>query len=417
MNARIAAPLLSLALLQCAPPSNTASDASTDAGPVPTWYEDIAPFAYAQCGNCHQPGGIGPFDITNWQEVQPRAVLIAHETAARTMPPMPVDNSGSCHTFSNARYLTDEQIAMIQNWATHGAPEGNPANEPPHAPPLPTLANPTATLDIGLDYMPSPPPGGRDDYRCFLVDPGNAADTFVTGYEVVPGDPRVVHHVIVYAFSDAQGATQAQMLDDADAAPGYQCFGGAGVSGAEPIALWAPGAGAMTFPNATGVQLPGARRVAVQIHYNTDNGTFPDRTRVRLATSDANVTRAYFAPIANGNLSLPPGMASVSSSHDVSLSALPIPVRIWGALPHMHQLGRTLRVDRMSGSTTSCIVDTPRWNFHWQGVWWYDAPLRVSPSDSLRITCTYDTSSRSTTTTWGEGTSDEMCLAFFYVSP
>ena len=413
----------SLLLLHCAPPANIADggDAGADAAPVPTWYEDIAPFAYTQCGTCHQAGGIAPFDIADGASVSVRAPIIARAVRDRTMPPMPVDNSGSCHTFQNARALTDDQIATIQNWASHGAPMGDPAHAPARPNPPATLANPDVTLDIGTDFMPEAPPGLRDEYRCFVADPHFTQDTYVTGYEVVPGDARIVHHVIVYAFDSAQGETDALTHEAADAIPGYECFGGADANGAQPIVLWAPGAGATTYPNGTGLLVPANRHVVIQVHYNLDNGTFPDRTRVRLTTAamTSTVTRGYLAPVVNGNLNLQPGMASTTSEASVSLTALPIPVRIWGVAPHMHQLGRTLHVDATAmGSTTNrCVVDTPRWDFHWQGLWWYETPMRVSPTDSLHISCTYDTTSRTTAVHWGEGTSDEMCLAYFYVTP
>jgi hypothetical protein len=36
--------------------------------------------------------------------------------------------------------------------------------------------------------------------------------------------------------------------------------------------------------------------------------------------------------------------------------------------------------------------------------------------DALSLRCGYDTRSRTDTVTWGEGTSDEMCLAYLYVT-
>ena len=46
-------------------------------------------------------------------------------------------------------------------------------------------------------YTPAAPNGGTDDYRCFLLDPRIAGDTFVTGFDIVPGQPAEVHHVIL----------------------------------------------------------------------------------------------------------------------------------------------------------------------------------------------------------------------------
>ncbi len=392
-------------------------DASQDAAPVPTWYGDIAPFAYTACGGCHVAGGIAPFDITNWDQVVARGRIIAAQTQARTMPPMPVDSSGACHTFSNARALTDAQIALIQAWAAHGMPAGDRALEPPRPTPPAGLTGASVHLDIGMTYSPAAPAGLTDEYRCFIVDPGVAADTYVTGYQVLPGDARIVHHVIVFSLADAAAESAAAALDSAAPGPGYECFGDSGVPGSEPLVLWAPGAGPTRFPNGTGLLLPGGHHVVVQIHYNLAAGSFPDRTRVEMTTgSAATTTRARFEAIAAHDLNLAPGMQSVSASSLTPLTGLPLPLRVYGVAPHMHQLGRTLHVETTS-ATPRCLVDTPRWDFHWQGIWWYDTPARVSPSDTIRLTCTFDTTSRTAVTHWGEGTADEMCLAFFYVAP
>jgi hypothetical protein len=39
----------------------------------------------------------------------------------------------------------------------------------------------------------------------------------------------------------------------------------------------------------------------------------------------------------------------------------------------------------------------------------------VAGGDTIRIECTWDNPT-SATVTWGEGTADEMCIAFFYMT-
>jgi hypothetical protein len=380
------------------------------------WYEDVAPIAYTHCAGCHRSGGIAPFDISSADAVRTYGVLMAANTRARVMPPMPLDNSGSCTTFSNARWLSDAEIAVFQSWVAGGMMMGNAADAPPFPGPAPGLATVSATLDIGVSFTPMPPtPGLIDEYRCFIVDPGNAMDQYVTAYEVVPGDARIVHHVIVYSLPTASDELQAMTLDNADPLPGYDCFGGPGASGSSPIALWAPGTGPTTYPASSGVLLNGGRHVVVQIHYNLAAGTFPDRTRVNLTLTSSMPNRGYLVPMLDTNLTLPPGMSDVSATNSTPLTSLPLPVHLYGVGPHMHTLGRTLRVET-TGTGGQCLGDVQNWDFRWQGMWWYSHPILVRPSDTVQITCHYDTTGRTTTTRWGESTSDEMCLAYFYVA-
>ena len=53
-------------------------------------------------------------------------------------------------------------------------------------------------------------------------------------------------------------------------------------------------------------------------------------------------------------------------------------------------------------------------------MWFYfrhDPPIEVQPGDDLRVTCTYDTTSRNETTSFGQGTEHEMCFAFLTFYP
>jgi hypothetical protein len=95
-----------------------------------TWSEHVAPIVYRECVGCHRDGGIAPFSLTTYASAAESASSIAYATGTRYMPPMPVDNSGSCNTYSNARWLSDAEIATIGAWDGAGAPEGDPSLAP-----------------------------------------------------------------------------------------------------------------------------------------------------------------------------------------------------------------------------------------------------------------------------------------------
>ena len=78
-------------------------------------------------------------------------------------------------------------------------------------------------------YTPSAPYGtGTDDYRCFLLDPELDRDAWLTGTQVLPGNPDVVHHVILFQVPPAQVAA-AEAKDAAEDGEGWTCFGGTGL--------------------------------------------------------------------------------------------------------------------------------------------------------------------------------------------
>jgi len=381
-----------------------------------TFYENVAPILYAQCIGCHHAGGIAPFPLTDYASAKANAAAIASTTGARTMPPMPVNGSGICNLYANARWLSDADIATLATWAAQGAAEGDPRKAPAMPAPPTTLDAPDAVVDIGVTYTPAGATGHEDDdYRCFLAAGPAPAAAFLVGYEVVPGDARVVHHVIAYQPADDDAAAAARALDDAEDGPGYTCFGGPGVNAA-PIALWAPGTGAVLLPTGTGLPLAADRPWIVQIHYNLAQGAFPDRTRVKVRLTQGPVRSAVFAPVADLDVRLPPGLASVEATSTTPQDPS-APYTVYGAAPHMHTLGRTMRVDVSNDAGPACLVDVDRWDFHWQNVWWYEQPIHVVGPQSISIRCDYDTTTRTDTVTWGEGTADEMCISYFYLVP
>ena len=115
-------------------------------------------------------------------------------------------------------------------------------------------------------------------------------------------------------------------------------------------------------------------------------------------------------------LRLPPGSENVEASGSIQVPAQVPALSIWSLYPHMHTLGQTLRVDVVpANSGSSCMLDVPRWDFGWQQFFNYaDGPVVVRGGDRIDISCGYDTRGRTETVTWGEGTMDEMCLAFLY---
>jgi hypothetical protein len=319
---------------------------------APRFYEDVAPIINGNCVGCHREGGIALFALTSYEQVRAHADEIASSTAAREMPPMPVDNGGQCNSYSNARWLRDDEIEILGRWAKGGTAAGDPSK----APALPAAPSSLTTVDAMLDMGVSYPPDdtiGHDDYRCFVVPSPVEALSYVTAYEVFPGQPREVHHLIVYQPANAAEASAAHALDDAASGDGYPCFGGAGVD-ASPLAMWAPGAGAIDLPAGTGVPLAAHRDLIIQIHYNLDNGTAPDRTRVALAFATAPPISAQYMPMADTDLRLLPGQKNVESTAHTDLP--PSAFKVYGAMPHMHTLGRTMRVDVEDDGASKCLV-------------------------------------------------------------
>ena len=93
-------------------------------------------------------------------------------------------------------------------------------------------------------------------------------------------------------------------------------------------------------------------------------------------------------------------------------------VTLWGVAPHMHMLGRDAHIEATApDGQSSCLIDIPKWDFHWQGLYFYAAPTGVSLAAGTQLTysCTWDNPG-SASISWGEATTDEMCITYLYVT-
>ena len=413
---RLTAPTALLALAA----SLIATAPSTGTEPA-TFSNQIVRAFQAHCQTCHCPGEIAPFSLTTYADAYAQRRKIRHVTQARKMPPWkPVPGFGD---FLEPRRLSEAEIALIERWVVAGAPEGDPRDLPPprEFPGTWTLGIPDLVLDPAPDFAVA----ARDSdlYRCFTIPTRFAEDRWVSAVEFIPGNRRIVHHVLTYL--DTSGASVA--LDDADPGPGYSCFGGPGFAAARGgLGGWAPGARPQVMPDGVGMLLPAGARVVVQVHYHhRGTTTETDRTQLGLHFARQPIDKRVRAiPILNRGFMIPAGEAR----HEVKASYTLPPTWNLHAIaitPHMHLLGREMKVTATypDGSTRPLIyVDD--WDFHWQGAYTFTQPVPLPGGTRIDVAAIYDNSSankRNPSTPpravgWGEGTTDEMCIAFLRVT-
>ncbi len=388
------------------------ADAGIGVPTTPTWHDDVAPIIAEHCQRCHEEGGIAPFPLLNYAQAKPMAAMIASSTAARRMPPYLADNSDDCHTWRDANWLSDDKLYTLAQWSATGALEGS-EKPPPESPSLPTIEDPDLSITMVEPFLPRD--DVSDEYRCFVLDPQLDRDRFVTRYEVVPGDKRVVHHVILYTPRNAEAEALAESMSGEGGRAGYTCYGGAKVP-SNMVVAWAPGTGATSFPATTGIQLSAGRKVIMQIHYNMASGSFEDQTTIKLTLQDQVAKPGIMSIVGDNDLNIPAGLAAHVETDDFDLAFVRRPIQVWGVLPHMHELGSKYRLDHISGDQSECLIDVPRWDFNWQLGYFLEEPIVLQPADSLRTTCTFDSRSRTEMTHFGENTTDEMCLALVFAT-
>jgi hypothetical protein len=400
----------------------------------PTYVTDVKPILDARCAGCHMQGGIAPFSLTSYADARKYRGAVAQAVRSRRMPPWHAQRGVRAYLHDPS--LTNAQISTIVRWAEQGAPRGS-AQRPGR--PVAPIGGGLSRVDLQL-AMPTaytPRRASVDDYRCFVLDWSPATPTYVTGTDIAPGTRTQVHHIIVYLAPPAAAAT-VERWDAADPAPGYRCYGGPSASGAQGSSInfmtgWAPGSGGGDFPAGTGQRIEPGSRLVMQVHYNVQGRQpAPDRSTVRLSLATSVERRAVYVPvvdigwlISRQTFRIPAGAKRVP--HAFSGDFAPF-VRFLGgfdpsrgyvvhsAALHMHRLGRTARLDviRASGARVP-LLSIPRWDFNWQRDYRFAQPTVVQPGDRIAIRCTHGNPTRRSVT-WGEDTTDEMCIGFVYVS-
>ena len=228
---------------------------------TPTWAEDVSPIIWENCASCHHEGGISNTTFLSYQEVFPWASTIKYRInstdAFVQMPPWPP--SKEYQSYAHERVLSSSEIAIISNWADNGAPAGDTANMPDP----PTFSGgafiqevPDLTLKIPV--YTSKATAGQDDYVCFVLPTGLSTTKYIKALEVLPGNPEIVHHVVV--SKDSSGFVTDTV--------GSDCGGAASAS---TITGYAPGSTPMVYPNGNGVKMgvrldPG-ENIVLGMHY------------------------------------------------------------------------------------------------------------------------------------------------------
>lgn len=404
----------------CAPDEQPARPSPRDAGPgladdvtvvtAITYREHIAPLFAEHCLRCHVRGGIGLFPLERYSTAVMLAPRIQDALGARRMPPYLADNSGSCATYRHENTLTDTEIALVSTWVATGTQEGDTTIPLPVPPSLPTLDRVDATLDLGMDFFPMGDDGltDHDEARCFLVAPGITADRFVTGFQVRPGNPAIVHRVVVYEPRALDPIGDAALLEAEDARAGWRCDGGARMA-ADPVVFWIPGVGATRHPAGTGLRLTAGRPLVLQILYDLTVGGGTDRTLVDLELEATVSLEASLLSIADPTLALAPGMARAEARGTLTAPS----VLVWGVLPYMRSRGLDMRIE----IADTCLFQTAGWRAHWQQSYWLEVAQPVARDAVGTITCGYDTTGDTDIVRAGEGSGDETCLAYLYTTP
>ena len=387
-----------------------------------TWSNNIAAIIYNKCSSCHHQGAIGPFDLMSYNDAVAAASGILDAVTDNRMPPWPPDTT--YRKFAHQRALNIQQKTAIIDWINDGLPAGNLANAP--APPVfPSGTAVTQIPDLVAQMPVFTNYANEDIYQCFVIPSNLTVPKYIKGFEVIPGNRQVVHHVLIYA--DTTGV--CSNLDAQDPDIGYLSFGGVGASSAQLIGLWVPGAEPQFYPTGMGLRLPANADIVFQVHYPAGTIGQIDSTKVNFYFSNATAIRPlYVAPILNHTTSLTNGPLYIAADQTKTFYgeyAVPANygnISILQVAPHMHLIGRNMKSYALTPSNVNIpLVKINNWDFKWQGGYDFQQVLKMPAASTLYYEAFYDNTVNNPYNPFnptvniadGEATTDEMMMIYF----
>ncbi len=343
-------------------------------------WSDVAGIFHNRCVTCHRPNGGGPFPLMYYSEAATAAPLIQTMLGANKMPPWPPDTTYT--RFLHERLITATEKANILSWISTGTAQGDTtlAPVPPTFPQYKLLGTPTMTLQIPTFVSNATPT--TDAYNCFSVSANLSQDQYLRAFEVVPGNPNIVHHVVITC--DTMGSSTNNLSGT--------CYSQAGDF---EVGGYAPGAMPTVFPGQaplkTGMRIKAGSKFVVQIHYPAGTQGQTDSTKIRMYYYPVNETgiRPMFAatPLQNWSLIIP---ANTVQTFNASYGPVPLPLSIFAVFPHSHKVCTTAINYATSPVDTVELIRINRWDFMWQGFYTYRFMPTIPTGYTLRSRHVYD---------------------------
>jgi hypothetical protein len=392
--------------------------------------KDVLPILQKNCQTCHRPGEVAPMSFLTYEATRPWAKAIKQAVLSKKMPPWFADPRYG--DFRNQPTLTESEIQTLAAWVDNGAPEGNAKDKPqPVKWPEGWRIRPDVILSMPEPY--NVPASGSGEIKVFTVPNPFKEDTWVTSVEIRPGNPSVVHHVMLQvpekipAPSFSWGAPTPTCIPQAAETfletPNPKLQALVPKSFAILEAVYVPGSPVTNFEFDDSAKLiPGGGDLRLEVHYTPNGKALSDQTRIgfRLAKQPPQRRFITLAPksLANPKNRIPAGTSNWETRGELEFAQ---DAQLVWLMPHMHLRGKDMTFTLISPSGHEETVLSAKFNFNWQ-LGYELEPIRVRKGTRMVVVAHHDNSANnpfnpdpSKEVAWGNQTSEEMVLPWFGV--
>jgi len=352
-----------------------------------TFSEHIVPLLQKNCVECHNPRGIGPFSLLNYEQVKPRAQQIAEVVESRFMPPWKPDPSFGPKLQGEKR-LTEEEVDIFIKWYDTGQlpGTGDLSIEAPEDSDIWKLGEPDLIVEIPEAYILTPE--GKDVFHNFVIPNPTRETKYVRAVEFQPRARLVIHHAQITQDVSSWSREQDR------SSPGLG-FPGMELGNAEnPSGYfigWTPGQYPFQcYPEAPWELSPGSD-IVLRLHMLPSGK--PETVRPRIGfyfTDEAPTLKTVSVHLTDQSIDIPPGESNYTIEQSIHL---PIATRVLGMYPHAHYIAKEMQIFAiLPNGTTQGLLRIPDWDFNWQSDFRYVEPPALPAGTELLMRYTYDNS-------------------------
>lgn len=293
--------------------------------------------------------------------------------------------------FQDERRLTRAEIDTISAWVAAGEPEGD------GTPPVPQILSGgwqlgKPALVVQADSPLRVPAEGADVFWNFTFRPPLTATRYVRAVEIRPNGPAgSVHHANL-------------LIDRTHSSERMEVKPGAGFPGMEiPLTrnpldapshflFWKPGSAPYCEPVEMAWQLNPGNMLVLNTHVQPSGKPEEIRPEIALYFTAQKPTRfPLLIELENDNaLEIPSGARDFPVADDFQL---PMDLDVLAIYPHAHYLGKRLEAyATLPGGRRVWLIRIPDWNFDWQAVYRYRAPVFLPEGSVISMRFHYDNS-------------------------
>jgi hypothetical protein len=326
-----------------------------------TFAEHIAPILQKRCQHCHRPGTEAPFALIGYDDAVAHADTIAEVVAEERMPPW----YASFGDFANDPSLSAGEKQLVAAWVASGSPAGDLGRLPP---PEPSLVHPRQwaiedpDVVITVPQVHELPASGYVPYKYVILPYRFQHDTWIQQCEILPDNPRVVHHCNMAYLENALDWQNAKF-----------------------VLGRVPGVQPMLLNEHVAFRIPKGAILILQIHYTTTGQ--PEKCQISVGMRYAREVvhkEFHFLWMVNNEFAIPPGepLHRVAATTPLECDAIGA-----GLFAHMHLRGRDMTfVAHYPDGRAERLLTIPNYSFDWQLAYRWPTGVKRFPKGT-RIEC------------------------------